>query len=49
MQANAEKAEKDPDWFDKDGNTIELIVEELKASIGIQMVMGIVRLPTMRS
>ena len=49
VQENAEKAEKDPDWFDKDGNAIELTVEELKAFIGIQMMMGIVHLPTMRS
>lgn len=48
-QENMEKDNKDSDWYDEDGNAIEITVEELKAFLGVQIMMGIIKLPTLRS
>ena len=48
-QENADKEEKDPNWFNEDGMANELSVEELRAFLGVQVMMSIVQLPTLRS
>ena len=48
-QENADKQEKDPDWFNEDGMANELSVKELKAFLGVQVMMSIVQLPTLHS
>ncbi|XP_048576402.1 piggyBac transposable element-derived protein 2-like [Nematostella vectensis] len=42
------KKTKDANWFDKEGNIKPLTVEELKAFLGITIMMGIVKLPSMK-
>ena len=47
-QENAGKAKKDPDWFDSNGEPNSITVEELKAFLGVMIMMGLVKLPHIR-
>ena len=48
-QENADKEEKDPDWFNEDGKANKLSIEELKAFLGVQVMMRIVQPPMLHS
>ena len=46
-QENANKQAKDPSWFEEHSRAKKLTVEELKAFLGVEMLMGIIPLPTL--
>ena len=48
-QQNANRARKDGSWFAEHGNATDLTPEELKAFLGILILMGIIKLPSLKS